>query len=183
MSCFYACSLVALFAGVVASSLQAEEASPPALEHTHEEFSLVVAAPYEKAFPLFGAWEERKWAEAFNPQFIHPSPAHDQQGMVFAWELGGKPSVWTNTAFYPAIGHGQYVYFVNDTMVTLIDIHLSKAGAAKTRVDVVYERTALQPEANEQVSHQARGDRNRGAEWDAMINGYLKKAASPGSIK
>ncbi len=96
--------------------------------------------------------------------------------MVFTVENhGGTPSVWTNTAFDHATGHVQYVYFVNDTMVTLIDIHLTKTGAEETRVSVVYERTALRPEANEQVSQHARGDRNRGAEWDAMINGYLTK--------
>ena len=170
--------LLALFAGVIAPTcFQAQESVQPALAHTHEEFSVIVKAPYEQAFPLFGAYEERKWAKGFDPQFIHPSPARDQQGMVFTWELGGTPSVWANTAFDPATGHVQYVYFVQDTMVTLIDIRLAKAGAAETRVDVVYERTALRPEANEQVTQHAKADRNRSSEWDAMINGYLRKSA------
>ena len=117
-------------------------------------------APYDEVFPLFGAHEERKWAKGFDPQFIHPSPARDQQGMVFTWQLGGKPSVWANTAFDLASGHVQYIYFVNETMVTLIDIHLTKVGAAETRVDVVYERTALRAEANEQVLQQATDDRS-----------------------
>ena len=153
------------------------------LAHTHEEFSVIVKAPYEQAFPLFGAHEERKWAKGFDPLFVHPSPARDQQGMVFTWKLGGDPSVWTNTAFDPASGHVQYVYFVNDTMVTLIDIHLTKAGAAETRVDVVYERTALRPEANELVTQQAKADRNRGTEWAEMINGYLTREAAEEVIR
>jgi hypothetical protein len=182
MTYFYAFSLLTLFAGVIGSTyLHAEEAVQPKLTHTHEEFGFVVNAAYEEVFPLFGAYEERKWAEGFDPQFIHPSPAHDQQGMVFTWQLGGKPSVWANTAFDPSSGHVQYVYFVNDTMVTLIDIHVTKVGAAEARVDVVYERTALRAEANEQVTKHATDDRTRDKEWAEMINGYFAKAqTAPG---
>ena len=170
----YASFMLALFAAVIGSiSSRAEEAPQPALAHTHEEFSLVVNAPYDQAFPLFGAYEERKWAKGFEPHFIHPSPAHDQQGMMFTWVLGDRPSVWANTAFDPVSGHVQYVYFVNDTMVTLIDIHLTRAGEVETHVDVVYERTALRPEANEQVMQQATADEGRDKDWAGMINGYV----------
>jgi hypothetical protein len=184
MTCIGAWSLLALLAGVIGSTrVQAEEEVQPALAHTHEEFSLILQAPYDEVFPLFGAYEERKWAKGFDPHFIHPSSARDQQGMVFTWELGRTPSVWANTAFDPATGHVQYVYFVQDTMVTLIDIRLAKAGAAETRVDVVYERTALRPEANEQVTQHAQADRNRSSEWDAMINGYLRKSAEAVNLR
>ncbi len=178
MTFFYGLTGLVLFAGVIGSAwVQAQERVQPALAHSHEEFSLVVMAPYEQAFPLFGAYEERKWAKGFDPQFIHPSPAIDRQWMVFTWEQKGTPSVWMNTAFDAASGHVQYVYFAKDTMVTLIDIHLTKAGAAETRVSVVYERTALRPETNEQVDRYARDDRNRGVEWAEMINGYLQTRA------
>ena len=60
-------------------------------------------------------------------------------------------------------------------MVTLIDIHLTREGAQKTGVSVVYERTALMPEANEHVQHFAKGDRRPGKEWEEQINGYFAK--------
>jgi|GEM_PF-1385517 len=176
MNYTHAFSLFALFAGAIGSTcLEAQESVQPALEHTREEFNLIVTAPYEQAFPLFGAYEERKWATGFNPQFIHPSPARDQPWMVFTTESDGMSSIWTNTAFDPATGHVQCIYFAKDTMVTLIDIHLAKAGAAETHVSVVYERTALCPEGNEQVTQHARDDGNRGNAWAEMINGYLAK--------
>ena len=176
MTHFYACYLLALLAGVVGSScVQAEDSVSPALAHSREEFSLTVQAPYDEAFPLFGAYEERKWAKGFDPQFIHPSPALDLPGMVFTTTRDGRSIVWTNTAFDPASGHVQYVYFVHDVMVTLIDIHLAKANAKETRVDVVYERTAMKPETSELVAQQARDDKNRDKEWAEMINGYLSK--------
>ncbi len=175
MTFFYGLTLLALFAGVIGSTCVQAQESVAQLAHTHEEFSLIVNTSYDEAFPLFGAYEERKWAKGFEPQFIHPFPARDQQGMVFTTERDGRLSVWTNTAFDPATGHVQYIYVVNDAMVTLIDIHLAKANAAETRVSVVYERTALRPEVNELVAQQAKGDENRGSEWAAMINGYLAK--------
>lgn len=60
-------------------------------------------------------------------------------------------------------------------MATLIDIHLTREGAQKTAVNVVYERTALIPEANEHVRRFADGDRRAQKEWEEQINGYLAK--------
>ena len=183
MTSFYAFALLAVMAGVIGSSCgQAQESVHPTLAHTHEEFTFIVRTPYERAFPLFGGYEERKWAAGFDPQFDHPSPERDQQGMVFTTEHDGRELVWANTIFDPATGRVQYVYFVADTMVTLIDIHLAKASAAETRVDVVYERTALKPEANEQVEHLAKTDANSGPEWADAINEYVTRS-SKGAAK
>ena len=58
-------------------------------------------------------------------------------------------------------------------MVTTIDIHLTRESARKTRVSVVYERTALMPDANEHVQHFAKGDEKAGKEWEEQINRYF----------
>ena len=63
-------------------------------------------------------------------------------------------------------------------MTTLIDIHLTKESAQKTGVSVVYERTALLPEANEHVEHFAKGDEKAGKEWSDAINSYFGKKRS-----
>ncbi len=132
-------------------------------------------APFAQVAPLFGADEERKWAADWNPQFIYPSPAHDQPGMVFRVEHGSHSSIWVNTAFDLAAGHIQYSYVLNDAMVTLIDIHLTREGEKKTKVVVVYERTALIPEANAHVEDFAEGDAKASKEWNDSINGYFAK--------
>ncbi len=164
-----------LLMGVVACCALSAQSSAPALIHTHTEFHFVVNAPLEQAAPLFGANEERKWAPEWNPQFIYPVPAHDQQGMVFRIEHGDHSAVWINTAFDLAAGHIQYTYVLNDAMATLIDIHLTRDSALKTGVTVAYERTALIPEANEHVQHFAEGDKKAGKEWEDAINGYFAK--------
>jgi hypothetical protein len=176
-----------MLAGVVASTKAhaQESAANPQLTHTRTEFHFTVDAPFEQTAPLFGAHEERKWSPDWNPQFIYPSPAQDQAGMVFRVTHGQHSSIWVNTAFDLAAGHIQYAYVLNDAMTTLIDIHLTKESAQKTAVSVVYERTALIPEANEHVEHFAKGDEKAGKEWSDAINGYFAqlRAANPPRLK
>jgi hypothetical protein len=98
--------------------------------------------------------------------------------MVFTVAHGGRKCVWTNTAFDATAGHVQYVSVIPDALVTLIDIHLTRAAANQTQVSVVYERTALGPEANDHVTHLAKGDANSGPEWAEAINGYLSRSGN-----
>ncbi len=151
--------------------------------HTRTEFSFTVDAPFDQVAPLFGADEERKWAPDWNPRFIYPIPAHDQRGMVFTVPKGQFTSLWVNTAFDLAAGHIHYVYWVNETMTTLIDIHLMRISGQKTGVSVVYERTALVPEANEHVQHFAEEDAGAGKEWGDAINSYFAKLRTAGPQK
>ena len=145
------------------------------LTHTRTEFQFVVNASLEQAAPLFGADKERVWAPGWNPEFLFPNPAHDQQGMVFQVSHGEHTSTWVNTIFDLPGGHIQYAYVLANVLVTSIDIRLTRAGAAKTQVAVVYERTALVAEANVHVQHFATNDAKAGKEWEEQINGYLAK--------
>src|ERR1035438_8177804 len=95
-----AISAVMLFAAIVTSS-QASAQGPAASNqaaplHTRTDFSFTVDASFDQVAPLFGANEERKWSAGWNPQFIYPTPARDQQGMVFKVAHGQFTSVWVN---------------------------------------------------------------------------------------
>jgi hypothetical protein len=172
-----------LSAGVLLTALSSSLAAQKSdgteqLAHMRTEFAFTANAPLEQAAPLFGADKERVWAPDWNPKFLYPNPAQNQPGMVFQVAHGSYTSTWVNTAFDLAGGHVQYAYVLNDAMVTTIDIRLKQAGAAKTDVTVVYERTALLSEANEHVRHFAAGDAKAGKEWEEQINGYLAKQAT-----
>ncbi len=164
-----------LLAAVVTSLPAQQPASSDELAHTRTEFHFTANASFEQTAPLFGANEERKWAPGWNPTFVYPRPAHDLPGMIFQVAHDQMTSTWVNTAFDLAGGHIQYAYVLSDAMVTTIDIHLTRKGAGETDVNVVYERTALIPEANEHVKHFAKGDRNAGKEWEKQINAYFAK--------
>ena len=174
MTYLHAFSLLTLYLGAIGATIsQGQTKSSDAAVRTHEEFTFVVSAPYADVFPLFGAHKERVWTLGFDPQFLYPVPPNDEAGMVFTTVQDGLSRLWVNTAFDSASGHVQYVYWIADVMTALIDIHVANSGGSTTQVGVVYERTALRPEANERVIQMAAADANAGPHWAEMINGYF----------
>jgi hypothetical protein len=144
------------------------------------EFEFVAHGSYAQVFPLFGAEKERVWAgKEWAPTFVYPKPANDVQGAVFTVRHGHATDVpWVNTAFDQQSGHVQYVYVIPNTLTTLIDIHIASQDAQNTRVDVMYERTALRAGADERVRRMAEHDRKSGPEWSEQINKYLATVSS-----
>ena len=146
----------------------------PPLLHTREQFSLIANAPFEIAWPLFGADKERAWAADWEPAFLWPQQAFDQEGMVFKVRQGERNAVWVNTAFDPMGRRIQYVYVIPEVVVTVITLKLTPEGHS-TAVRVVYERTALADAANELVKNMAAADRVAGKQWERQINRYLSQ--------
>lgn len=149
-----------------------QDQKPASLVHRRVEFVLNLSAPYENVFPLFGADKERVWAEGWDPQFVYPQLPRDETGAVFTVG-GGHSSVWVNTIFDAEHGRVQYACFAGETMVTLISIQVQKIAPGQTKATVVYERTAVRPEANDQVNRLADGDQTKGSEWEAALRSYL----------
>jgi hypothetical protein len=140
-------------------------------------FAFDAAGPMSDVMPLFGADRERVWADGWDPQFVFPSPAADRPGMVFRVAHGHVEATWVNTQLDFARGAVQYVYVVPGAMTSLITIHASPRGAG-THVEVTYERTALDPAANDHVMRMADGDKSAGPDWARQINAYLAKATA-----
>lgn len=147
----------------------------PSLLHTREQFSFVANAPFEVAWPLFGADKERAWAPGWQPVFLWPEKAFDQEGMVFEIRHGDRNAVWINTAFDRMAGRIQYVYVIPDVVATVITLKLMPVSDS-TIIDVVYERTALLRAANDVVKQMAARDRVADMEWGLQINGYLSRS-------
>ena len=141
--------------------------------HTCERFAFTAHAPFDVIWPLFGADGERLWSPDWNPVFVWPLNAIDQEGMVFKVPRGDKTAVWVNTAFDRAAHRIQYVYVLPDVVVTVIALQLTPI-AESTHVAVTYSRTALEAAANDLVSEMADQDRAAGREWDLQINTYLR---------
>jgi len=144
--------------------------------HVRSEFEFTVHAPYAKAAPLFGADAERAWAgDTWSPHFLFPAAApFDVPGAVFTIEHGGHHATWVCTSFDLKAGHVQYVYTIGGALATLIDIRLSASDSKSTHVQVAYERTALEPEADDHVRTMGESDRDFGKEWQEAIDRYLK---------
>ena len=138
-------------------------------------FQLTVHLPYAQAAPLFGAFAEQKWAPDWKPAFIYPLPPADQEGAVFRVEHGQHSSVWITSVFDLKAGHIQYVYVLTGLLITRIDIRLKPEAAGETGVLVTYERTALDPAADDHLKHFAEGDSRAGPEWQAQLDAYAAK--------
>jgi FlaG/FlaF family flagellin (archaellin) len=162
------------------ASAQTPAAAPEKLVRTSTSFDLMVHQPYAKTAPLFTPEGERAWAgKHWDPQFIYPQPAHDEQGAVFAIQHGPLRAIWVTTQFDIDAKHFQYVYFVPEIMVTVIDVRFTPVNADKTGVNVVYTRTALTAEGNEHVATMTQGDQSAGREWQASIDEYLARSEDP----
>jgi hypothetical protein len=146
--------------------------------HTREQFSVTAMAPLAIAWPLFGADAERAWAPGWDPIFVWPETAADQEGMVFRIIRRGRTAVWVNTAMDRNANRIQYVYVIPDVVVTVITLRFTPHDRM-TDVEVVYERTALTAEVNEIVKGMAACDRTAGEEWDRQINSYLQSMGRP----
>jgi hypothetical protein len=162
-------------AGVLWSKSAGAEASAP-LVHVRNSFDLIVDAPYERAAPLFGPNGERAWAgKHWDPQFLYPQPGRDVEGAIFTVNHGEHTVIWVTTSFDLKAKHFAYVYFIPDVMVTTIDVTFALPSTDKTAVHVVYVRTALRPEGNEDVQRLGEQDRISGKEWETAISSYLKQ--------
>jgi hypothetical protein len=150
------------------------EPAAGARAHSRVTFAFDAAAPMADVMPLFGADRERAWTADWDPQFVFPSPAADQPGMVFVVGHAHGRSTWVNTALDFAAGVVQYVYVIPATVITLITIHGSPRDGG-THVEVTYERTALDPAADAHVHRLAAADAEAGAQWSQDIDAYLRR--------
>jgi hypothetical protein len=141
--------------------------------HTEQTFEFVADAPIEIVAPLFGADRERVWAPGWDPAFVWPSEAKDQEGMVFTMAHEHKTAIWINTSFEPINGRVQYAYLIPDIMVTVITLKMTPQEK-RTHVSVEYDRTALNTGANDHVQQMADHEGRSGTEWAKRINDYLK---------
>lgn len=170
-------SIALIVAAAASSHAQAHTSAPAAaLMHVRNSFKLTVHASYKDTAPLFGPNGERSWAGAhWNPQFLYPQPGDDVQGAVFTVAHGGHTSVWLNTVRDLDARRFQYVYFIPDVVVTQIDVNFHPLDAHNTEVQVVYTRTALTADANEDVKLLGDADRTNGAHWQDAIDDYLER--------
>ena len=144
------------------------------LERTQTAFDLTVKLPYREAAVLFGPEGERVWAgEHWDPKFLYPQQARDEQGAVFTVQHGPVTATWVNALFDLEERHFIYAYFIPGIMVTTIDVRFTSTSAEATKVYVVYTRTALTPEGNERVTALTPGDKSAAREWQQAIDAYL----------
>jgi hypothetical protein len=145
--------------------------------HGENAFEFGVDAPFRKTAPLFGGSSERGWGEGkWNPVFLYPQPERDVPGAVFVVSHGHTRSTWVNTQYDLGAGRFEYVMFIPDVQVAVIDVQVTPEEDSRSKVKVLYRRTALDAKYNRHVEQLGSGDRNSAADWSRAIHDYLRTA-------
>lgn len=169
--------LFVLLPGSTHNQSPAPASTQPVQVRSAFQFDLNV--PPAQAAPLFGPEGERCWAgDNWDPHFVFPQPAHDQQDAVFTIAHGPYNMTWVNTVFNLPEGHMQYVAFIPSALAMTVDVRLTPTPNG-THVDVTYVHTALDPSLNARVAEMAEFHRKGGPDWVQNIESCLKQHRDP----
>jgi hypothetical protein len=141
--------------------------------------SIVLNADIEKVFPLFGAIEEKKWSEGWNPTPVFPVSGYMEEGFIFQTpdHVPGAPVLTWVVAKYDVTAH-QVTYIITAaSRVTIISVSCSRLNNVSTKAEVMYQLTGLTDEGN-QISQHLIGHmfKHNLKDWETAINNYLAKA-------
>jgi hypothetical protein len=140
--------------------------------------TIVADGNIEKVFPLFGAFEERKWAEDWNPTLVYPSTETIEEGTVF--KTGGHGHnetefLWIVSKYEPEKHFIQYLVTTENRYWT-ITIKCGQLTADKTTAEITYTYTGLNELGNKINAHAIEKMYSRKLkDWEEEINHYLEK--------
>jgi len=136
----------------------------------------------EKVFPLFGAFEERKWAEEWNPTLIYPATETIEEGTTFKTPGHGHNEaqfLWRVTKYDAAAHLVQYLVSSENRDWT-ITVKCSSLNGDKTRAEITYIFIGLNNTGNMLNEHMLGIIyKHNLKDWEEAINYYLEK----GSLK
>ena len=135
-----------------------------------------INANINKVFPLFGAFEERKWADGWNPTLIYPSTEIIEEGTVFKTKGDRddeKEFIWFVSKYEPQNYLIQYVVSTQNRFWT-ITIKCKIISDTLCAATVVYKYIGLNPLGNEINKHSLEKMYAEDLkDWQAAINFYL----------
>lgn len=141
--------------------------------------SFVIDENIDKVFPLFGVFEERKWAPHWEPILIYPDKEIVEEGTTFKTKTHAHGSeseyLWIITKYEPKEYLIQYLVSTPNRFWTITVKSTIADNNNKTKTSVTYSYTGLNAEGNE-VNKQGLKDiyKNNLQDWANAINNYLQ---------
>jgi len=149
-----------------------------------ETATIMINGDIEKVFPLFGAYEERKWAKGWEPTPVYPSTETIEEGTTFRTpgHLPGENEYIWRVSKYDIRNHlVQYMVDAPDRCWT-ITVQCAPvegptaAAEGRTAATISYAFVALNPAGEEKNKHSLHLlFQHQLKDWQEEINAYLSK--------
>ena len=141
--------------------------------------SFIIHANINHVFPLYGAFEERKWAPGWEPVLIYPENEIIEEGTTFRVKPHGHEgegaSLWIVSKYEPGNYLIQYLVSTENRFWTITVSNKPIEDNTKTKTTVTYSYTGLTKIGNalNQKSLEKMYENNL-QDWAGLINGYLE---------
>jgi hypothetical protein len=148
-------------------------------ERVSQTDSIIVNGDIKKVFPLFGAFEERKWDPGWRPALVYKDRDTTEEGTTFktASHGFGEPDyIWRINKYEPQNALIQYLVTCPNRYWT-ITVKCRKIAGDKTQATVTYTFIGLNPMGNHLDKHSlARLFEHHLKDWEQAINSFLSKS-------
>ncbi|WP_422359714.1 hypothetical protein [Reichenbachiella sp.] len=145
-------------------------------EKVSQTASFVIEETIETVFPLFDAFEERKWEKGWNPKLIYPETEVIEVGTTFSVDGRGEEGsyLWRVIQFDKASHLIQYFVSTDHRDWTITVRCESIAEGKHTKTTVTYTYIGLTPKGNElNKNHIKRMYQHDMQDWKQAIDAYL----------
>ncbi len=153
------------------------ETGTAAVEQRTQSFTIGLNGSVADVTPLFGPVREAEWAPDWSPRFIYPAQGVQREGAMFITTTGdGKERLWLLTTYDVKKGRVEYVVLIPGFAANEIKIRVVPDGEQHCKATITYRRSALAPEANEEVAKlDAHWAEEQRIHWETAINEALAK--------
>jgi hypothetical protein len=176
-------SVLLLFASCTGHTQQ-QDSIPFKSEKFSRTATITLNWTIDKVFPLFGAFEERKWSPKWNPSLIYPETEIIEEGTTFKTAGHGHGEgefIWRVSRF-DKINHSIQYLVSSENRWWTITIQCNSSTDQKTQAEITYTFIGLNELGNEINRHFIDAIyRDNLENWQVAINEYLAELSGKGA--
>ncbi len=138
---------------------------------------IVLKDNIENIFPLFGAFEEKKWASGWDPKLVYPNQEIIEEGTTFKTSGNNEEEgefLWIVTKYEPDNHLIQYLVSTMNRYWT-ITIKCTQLSKIETSTKITYRYIGLNEKGNEINKESLKKMYQYNLkDWEEEINNFLK---------
>jgi hypothetical protein len=159
-------------------SLKQDDSTLFKSEKATQTDSIILNGNLKKVFPLFGAFEERKWAEGWNPKLVYVAKDTIEEGTTFKTASHGfeEPEyIWRINQYEPQNTLIQYLVISLNRYWT-ITVKCHELAGNKTLAQITYTFIGLNEKGNHLDKHFLdKIYEHHLKDWEEAINAFLSR--------